>query len=136
VTDVINLNGVEYIKKEEYDKIKGNRFWIPDPCNCMAIVKVSIESESYDTSSFKPFPKENECDLIMNLKEPDVIDLYIKGQKMSRISTEFYNMANKTFKAFGCSGKLKVYAYEKDAPCLLCDGEGLGFIIAPRIEQD
>lgn len=137
----VKIDGKDYVPKAEYDALKAQLgekkadFVILEVCNVMGIVKVTEDDESITTSNGWKFPKANCCNLIVDLDDTERISCEISKERWVMISRNFYEQATKVFQAWG-GDKLKVYAKEKNTPVLLCNGEGLGFILAPRIEQE
>jgi len=139
----IKINDKEYILKKEYDKLKSPEvkdFKIIEPCNVMCIVQVTEEKENFKVSVKDwEFPKENKCKVLQDLNNKDQIELFVKDERMGKITTEFYEQAQKVTKLWNKANKreeFNVYVMDKDMPVLLTDGSTLGFVLAPRINED
>ncbi len=141
--EIIKLNGKEYISKEEYDKLNSKKekedFSIVEPCNVMAIVRVTEEGKNYKTSLKNlEFPKANKCKVFQDLNNKEQLELFVKNERFGKITTEFYEQAVEVTKLWNNLNKseISVYAKEKDNVVLITDGSSLGFILAPRINED
>jgi len=145
--ETIKLNDIEYIKKEEYDKIKDNpidnlKYAIKEPYNVMAIVPfIYDESLNKDElningiGDYKIYKGElNLSKLDKNFK-PEIFVL-----DKTRYSYEFLKKAIKINKSFGYNSSPEFYLrfdglkYINDYPCLIKLG-GMLFILAPRVEE-
>lgn len=148
--ETIKINDIEYIKKEEYDKLKSTPinqmdYSIVESCNVLAIVPFdkdrSIEDETdliivKGLATFKAFKEEVK---LANLDENFKPEKVILGT--SKYGYEFFQIAIKTARAFGFDEKPEFYLkfekdkYVKDYPCLIKINK-MVFILAPRVEND
>jgi len=142
--EIMNINNIEYVKKEEYDKlvkleINESKYMLTDPANVIGIMSVSKEKELDEdiiiTNSwgrFKRFSDNVKFGVNKNLKP----ETFFLGN--SKYSYEYLQKAIKTAKAFGLNYTpefflhLKEEATEDDFPCLI-KFDRLIFMLASRV---
>jgi len=134
--ETIKLNDVEYVKKEDYDKIvenNGRDSKIIDPANVIMMVNVTEDADNFYANNWT-FP-DKKTEAYLEIVEKEVISVYQEGVRMVRISYDYFKKAERIIKLWQ-DGKLRVSVKEKNFPVLLHNGQGLGFILAPRIEEE
>jgi hypothetical protein len=153
--ETINIDGNEYILKEEYDKlkleqkeIKLQEYLISNDANIMAIVPVNRDTDAYSENTkeinihglgkYKKFEQEVMYARIVD-KFPDIFIL-----SNSRFSYEALRKAYKVYQDFNYENKKRFepefflqFADEKiveNKPCLI-KFENMIFVLAPRVED-
>lgn len=116
-----------------------NKFIVTEPANVMGIVKLTEKDDNFLVGvNDWVFPKKNILTLFVEIgdKQGRILG-FLNNEKYVSISEDMYKVALKTYNAFTQSSKkyLEVFAFKKDSPVLICNGEGVGFILAPRIED-
>lgn len=160
MSDIINLNGKEYILKEEYDNLEKQKepkplsitdYIITEKCNVLGIVP--LNRKKYHLTEIEEMIEEEIVDFsCWKLVEENLIIPQIKGFEKgfevylidkSKFSKEFIDIAIKTAKAFGYVGKPEIYLpfnketkeYINDVPCLIVFERSMVFLLAPRVEE-
>lgn len=146
--EIIKINDIEYVKKEELDKLQKDLptqkdYIITDPCNVLGIVPLTkkdkgdceiIELTGFGT--FKKFTSEIKLGQLDNKFKPEIFYL-----DKSKYSFEYLQQAIKTAKEFSYESKPEFYRgwdkdnFIEDYPCLI-KMDNLCFILAPRITGD
>lgn len=151
--ETIKINDIEYVKKEELDKLNAGHkitqkdMMITDHCCVMAIVPLKKEQqiagiEELEITDFGTFKKFT--DKIQDLKF-EKLDEKFKPEKFildaTKYGLEYLEKAIKTAKAFGYTDKPEFYLkYEnnkfvQDFPCLIKIWK-MCFLVAPRVESE
>lgn len=158
--ETINLNGKEYILKEEYDNLEKQKepkplsvsdYLITEKYNVMGIVPLNRkkykileieETFEEEIAGFSCYKLVNEELIIPQIKGFQK-DFEVYSVDKSKFSKEFIDIAIKTAKAFGYVGKPEIYLpfdkekkeYINDNPCLVVFERSLVFLLAPRISD-
>lgn len=152
----MNIDGKDYVLKEEYDKLKLEKkevrlqeYMISNDCNILAIVPVNRDTDAYSENTkeininglgkYKKFEKEVKYSK-MGDKFPEVFIL-----SSSRFSYEALRKAYKVYQDFNYETKKGFepeffLQYEDDKiienqPCLI-KFENIIFVLAPRVEGE
>ncbi|MCK9429475.1 MAG: hypothetical protein M0R17_05685 [Candidatus Omnitrophica bacterium] len=158
--ETINLNGKEYILKEEYENLEKQKeakplspidYLITEKCNVMGIVP--LERKKYNLLEIQDVFEEVIIGFNMwKVVGQDLIIPQIKGfdkkfevylVDKSKFSKQMIDLASKTAKAFGYDGTPEIYlpfdkekgTYINDSPCLVIFERSLVFLLAPRVEN-
>ena len=144
--ETIKINDIEYVKKEEYDKLASEpkytqkEGFITDKFNVIAIVPFKNDKDMKMigiTGLFDFKLYEGELKLA-GLDEKFKAEKFILSE--TKYGFEFLEKAIKTAKAWGEEDKPLFYMkfaegqYIEDMPCLIKIGK-LTFVLAPRVES-
>jgi len=133
----VNVNGKDYVLKSEFEELqkKERDYVVLDPANVLALGKIqNLEDKSKPLHLLNDFNRiTNDIRLMVDLKNPDVIEIFKGDIRWSKISKEYYDKAVKIINLF--KGEPVVYLNIKENYPVLIAGDDLGLVLAPRIDD-
>ena len=133
----MNVNGKDYVLKSEFEELqkKERDYVVLDPANVLALGKIqNLEDKSKPLHLLNDFNRiTNDIRLMVDLKNPDVIEIFKGDIRWSKISKEYYDNAVKIINLF--KGEPVVYLNIKENYPVLIAGDDLGLVLAPRIDD-